>query len=172
MYFPVREVRILSGSMGNTFGWVRKNSDGTPRCHQGWDFQATNDTPMYAVCDGEVIRYDKTDNSSYGKSLLLKLDYWGEELYAFYAHINTSLVDKYQTVFAGDLIGYTGSTGNAKGSSKNAQHLHFEFRYKESCGHGLTGRTDPYRFYGPPPLSWSVATEQIFYDWTYGTPAY
>lgn len=168
MYYPVKEVRILSGSRGNTFGWVRKNKDGTPRVHQGWDFQATNDTPIYAVCDGEVVSYDKTDNSNYGKSLLIKLDYWGEELYAFYSHINMSFVEKNIFVAAGDFIGYSGSTGNAKGSSTNAQHLHFEFRYKRNCGKGLDGRTDPHRFYGPPPFSWSVASGEVFYDWTYG----
>lgn len=171
MYYPVREVRILSGSRGNTYGFVRKYSDGSPKPHQGWDFQARNDTPLYAVCDGEVVYYDKTDNSSYGKSMLIKLDYWGEELYAFYAHINSSLVEKYQTVYAGDHIGYSGSTGNAKGSYANAQHLHFEFRYKERCGKGLDGRIDPFRFYGPPPFGWIHMSGQIYYDWTYGVPA-
>jgi len=172
MYYPVREVQILSGSRGNTFGWVRKHDDGSPRAHQGWDFQARDNTLMYAVGDGEVVYYDKTDNSRYGKSLLIKLDYWGEELYAFYAHINSSLVEKHQTVYAGDPVGFSGSTGNAKGSRGNAQHLHFEFRYKEKCGKGLDGRIDPWRFFGPPPYSWIITTEQIFYDWTYGTPAY
>jgi len=171
MYYPVREVRILSGSRGNTFGLVRKYKDGSPKPHQGWDFQAINNSPLYAVCDGEVVSYDKYDNSSYGKSLLLRLDYWGEELYAFYAHINSSLFEKYQTVSAGQLIGYSGSTGNAKGSWRDAQHLHFEFRNRASCGKGLEGRVDPQRFYGPPPYSWKSTSEEVFYDWLYGQAA-
>jgi len=171
MYYPLREVRILSGSHGNTFGWVRKYSDGSPKAHQGWDFQARNDSPLYAVCDGEVVHYDKTDNTSYGKSLLIRLDYWGESLYAFYAHINSSIVGKYDWVSAGQLIGYSGSTGNAKGSSANAQHLHFEFRNKSQCGKGLNGRIDPQRFYGPPPYSWFTTSEPVYYDWLYGEAA-
>lgn len=170
MYYPVREVRILSGSRNNTFGWVRKYKDGTPKAHQGWDFQAINDTPLYAVGNGEVVFYDKVDDSSYGKQLLIRLDYWGEELYALYAHINSSIVEKGDPVTGGQLIGYSGSTGNAKGSWRDAQHLHFEFRNKRYCGKSLDGRIDPQRFYGPPPYSWFSRTDEVLYDWTYGTP--
>jgi murein DD-endopeptidase MepM/ murein hydrolase activator NlpD len=170
MYYPLKEVRILSGSNGNTFGMVRKKN-GAPKPHQGWDFQARNNTPIYAVGDGEVVRYDKTDNSRYGKSLLIKLDYWGEELYAFYAHLTSCLVDKGNQVFGGQMVGYSGSTGNAAGSGPAGQHLHFEFWNKRTPGNGLNGRVDPFRFYGPPPMSWNVYYDEIFYDWTYGTPA-
>lgn len=151
MYYPLREVRILSGSRGNTFGWVR---DGGKRVHQGWDFQAKDNTFLYAVADGEVVNVDRKDNSSYGCSILLRFQHWGADYYAFYAHINTSLVDKGEWVEAGSHIGYSGSTGNAKGSKSWAQHLHFEFRSQAFCGKGLEGRVNPEEFYGPPPFNW------------------
>lgn len=162
MYYPVCNVKILNGSKGNTFGMVRKYKDGSPKAHQGWDFQAYDDTPLYAVAGGEIVAVDNVDNSSYGKSIMLKFNLDGRELYAFYAHINYSSVMKYDTVFEGDLIGYSGSTGNAKGMPPSGQHLHFEFRDRRYAGNGLTGRIDPVTFYGGPPYSWIYPPPPMF----------
>ena len=155
MYYPVCSVtRILRGKKWNTFGMVRKRKDGSPKAHQGWDFEALDGTPLYAVADGEIVHVDYVDDSDYGKSILLKFNHEGQELYAFYAHINHSLVAKDNVVMAGDLIGYSGSTGNAKGMPPGGQHLHFEFRDKRHVGNGLAGRIDPETFYGSPPYTW------------------
>lgn len=154
MYYPLCNVKILNGSKGNTFGMVRKYKDGSPKPHQGWDLEALDGTPIYAVADGEIAFVDNVDNSAYGKSILLKFKYNDKEFYAFYAHINHSLVSKDDSVMEGALIGFSGSTGNAKGMSPSGQHLHFEFRNRRYAGNGLTGRVDPSYFYGSPPLSW------------------
>lgn len=152
MYYPLRQMKILSGSKGNTFGMVRKYKDGSPKPHQGWDLATLNGSEMFAISDSEVISVDSVDNSSYGKSILLRFQHNGQDLFAFYAHINHSLVAKYDFVLEGTLIGYSGSTGNAKGMSPSGQHLHFEIREKAKCGKGLTGRLDPALIFGPPPL--------------------
>lgn len=169
MYYPVREVRILSGSRNNTFGWVRKN--GT-KAHQGWDFQAKDNTPLYAVMGGEIVYVDRVDNSNYGCYIMLRFQLDGEELYAFYAHINTSLVSKNQEVTEGQLIGYSGSTGNAKGSASWAQHLHFEFRNQRYCGTGLEGRIDPERFFGAPPYNWLTSAGPVTTEYYYEETMY
>lgn len=49
------------------------------------------------------------------------------------------------------MIGYSGSTGNAKGSNEWEQHLHFEFRDSLMGGKTLEGRIDPEFFFGSPP---------------------
>lgn len=164
MYYPVRQVKILSGARHNTFGWVRK---GGTKAHQGWDFQAIDGSDLIAVADGEIVHVDRVDNSNYGCSILMKFrGYYGETLYAFYAHIlPNALVSYKQEVKAGQLIGFSGSTGNAKGSSKWAQHLHFEFRDRRHGPKGLTGRIDPAFFFGDPPYDWRDGGE-LAYDVT------
>ena len=151
MYYPLSQMKILSGSKGNTFGMVRKHDDGSPKAHQGWDLQTLNGSPLYAIAEGEIAYVDKTDNSNYGRSIMLRFQLNGQELYAFYAHIESSLVQNFDWVSEGTLIGYSGSTGNAKGSKSYAQHLHFEIREKRYCGKGLDGRLDPVIIFGPPP---------------------
>ena len=151
IYYPLRETRILSSSRGNTFGMVRKKGK---KAHQGWDLEARNNSLLYAVADGEIVDVDRKDNSAYGCSITLRFQNDGYDFYAFYAHINSSLVSKYDWVDAGAVIGFSGSTGNAKGSQPWEQHLHFEFREKFSCGKGLAGRVDPKMFLGNPPYHW------------------
>lgn len=167
MFYPVSKVQILGGAkygQGNVFGWVRKK--GT-KAHQGWDFAARDNTPLYAVTDGIIEYVDKVDDSNYGKSILMSFDGMnGQKLYAFYAHINSNVVERYKDVKAGDLIGYSGSTGNAKGSNRWEQHLHFEFRSERWCGKGLEGRIDPFYFFGPPPFTWMCGGEfEPYYKW-------
>ena len=169
MYYPLREIRILKGRRSNTYGMVRENCT---KIHQGWDFQAKDNSPLYAVSSGEIIYVDRVDNSNYGCAIMLHFQHNGEDLYAFYAHINSSLVSKGQWVTEGDLIGYSGSTGNAKGSKPESQHLHFEFRNKRYCGTGLAGRINPEVYYGTPPYSWfstsgSVNTEYYYEETMY-----
>jgi murein DD-endopeptidase MepM/ murein hydrolase activator NlpD len=151
IYYPLRYFRILSASRGNTFGMVRKQGK---KAHQGWDLEARNNSLLYAVAEGEIVNVDRKDNSAYGCSITLRFQNQGKDFYAFYAHINSSLVSKYDWVDAGAVIGFSGSTGNAKGSSPSAQHLHFEIREKYSCGKGLAGRVDPKMLLGAPPYHW------------------
>lgn len=158
MYYPVKEVRILGGKWSNTYGWVR---DGGKRMHQGWDFQAKDNSTLYAVAAGEVVHVDRVDNTNYGCSILLRFEHWGEEYYAFYAHISTSWVNKGDWVDAFTPIGLSGSTGNAKGSKPWSQHLHFEFRSKRHSGNGLEDRINPEFFYGAPPYNWISVSEPV-----------
>ena len=90
------------------------------RVHEAIDIIAPRDTPVLAVDAGRI---QKLFTSKAGGLTVYQFDADGRLCY-YYAHL-----DRYadglregQTVRAGDVIGYVGSTGNA---SPDAPHLHF-----------------------------------------------
>lgn len=129
------------------FGMVRKNADGTLRAHQGIDLQADKGTLAYAIADGVIVGVN-LGLDGYGYTATLKFEHEGSTLFAFYAHLSEIAVKVGETVNAGQWIGKTGSTGNAKGMETIAKgsHLHLEIRTKQNCGLGLSGRIDPLYF--------------------------
>ncbi|TQR53274.1 M23 family metallopeptidase [Campylobacter troglodytis] len=71
-----------------------------------------------------------------------------KEYYLFYAHLSSIINPKSQRelragdrLLAGELIGLSGSSGNAKGTK--ALHVHFEIRDKDIVGKGLKHRINP-----------------------------
>lgn len=108
---------------------------GAPRSygrHQGIDFLAPYNTPVYSIDDGVVIFADW--NGGYGKTIEIKHP---NNVYSLYAHLNEILVSKGQMVKRGQLIGRVGSTGSATGP-----HLHFELKIN-----GIS--VDPKKFLKP-----------------------
>lgn len=84
--------------------------------------------PVYAAEDGTVQEtqswdgHTKTGMQSYGTMIRIRhADYAGVTLQTRYAHLSRICVEKGQAVREGQLIGYTGETGNVNGA-----HLHFE----------------------------------------------
>ena len=113
--WPLLFNRIRDSRESNTFGWVRKNNDGSPKLHQGWDLQTPRGMHCYAVADGVVLDLNNvSSDKGYGMSVTLKLDQpFGRARYAFFAHVSQVLVQKGQRVSAGDPIAKVGVTGNA-----------------------------------------------------------
>lgn len=134
----------LSSANSAKFGPVRRNPDGSVRNHQGVDLAADVGTDVLAVSDG-VIERTEIGANGYGWTITLKTTLDGQRLYAFYAHLSKIKVFKGDKVAAGQVIGLTGATGNAKGlaSIEKGGHLHFELRTEVAPGLGLTGRIDP-----------------------------
>lgn len=152
--WPVAVARIRRGLLSHTFGPVRRNSDGSRRNHQGWDFEAHPGTPVLAVADGKVFL--RADSGAYGNQAVLVLDKPAAEgvKYAFYGHLDAFLVKDGAAVKAGDVIGHAGTTGNARGLPAEDEHLHFEARTVMWAGLGLEGRVSPGRAFGwKAPLS-------------------
>lgn len=150
--FPLEYNQILNSSKYNTFGWVRKHADGTPRFHKGWDLVAPKGTLVLPVAPGKVFSVEKTDKGKYGKFINFQFDLNGKKRYAFYAHLSEVFVN------AGDVIeststymGAVGDTGNAKGIAADKVHLHFEFRTDAYGGSGSEDRIDPELILGSPP---------------------
>jgi murein DD-endopeptidase MepM/ murein hydrolase activator NlpD len=163
----------LASKVAAEFGMTRNH--GT-RAHQGIDLAADPGTPIRAVANGIVYMAPVAALSTYayGNTLLLEVGIndlpsaqaaifrtvnpGRETIGFFYAHLS-----EYQfpierdskgnvlpvTVHAGDAIGKTGCTGNAKGMNDIplGAHLHFEVRQeaKKRCT-GLANRVDPLPF--------------------------
>lgn len=101
--------------ISSEFGWriLRGERD----YHEGIDLAAPAGTPIYAVKDG-VCTVHPFDGDGYG--YYVTIDH-GDGIKTRYAHMSAVAVTDGQTVTAGEIIGYVGSTGNSTGP-----HLHFE----------------------------------------------
>lgn len=111
-----------------TQGWYY--NDGS--LHQATDWRTQNGTdykrPVYAAEDGTVDQtqdwdgHTKTGMQSYGNMVRIKhAPYKSMTLQTRYAHLFKFIVAKGEKVKEGQLIGYSGATGNVFGA-----HLHFE----------------------------------------------
>ena len=74
----------------------------------------------YAVAAANGVVTDVSENTLGGKVVSIRPDHSNLSLY--YAHLDTQLVQEGQRVQAGDPIGLTGNTGNARNT---VSHLHF-----------------------------------------------
>ena len=84
--------------------------------HRGTDIPAPEGTPILAAHSGTVLVSGWND--SYGNQVLLDN---GAGLSTRYAHMTQTTVTAGESVMAGQVIGYVGSTGDSTGN-----HLHFE----------------------------------------------
>lgn len=90
-----------------------------PKGHKGIDYALPVGTPVLAAADGIVERAG-VDNTGYGNMILIR-HLWNDG--TVYAHLRNWSVQVGQKVKAGEIIGYSGNTGNSTGA-----HLHFEYR--------------------------------------------
>ncbi|MDV7393952.1 M23 family metallopeptidase, partial [Arthrospira platensis SPKY1] len=67
---------------------------------------------------------------------------------AFYSHLSRVDVKLNETVTAGQILGLTGHSGNARAmrTIQTGSHLHFELRTVINAGLGLQNRIDPEPF--------------------------
>jgi murein DD-endopeptidase MepM/ murein hydrolase activator NlpD len=146
--WPLERNIIRRGLNSHTFGMVRVSGSGHPRAHQGWDFFAKVGTPCYAVADGEVVFAG--ERGAFGNTVVI--DVKNANVFPAYAHLSEIRVDRGQSVKRGQLIGYTGNSGNAESLTGDDEHLHFEIREYPLPGLGLDGRMSPMQVYGVCPL--------------------
>jgi murein DD-endopeptidase MepM/ murein hydrolase activator NlpD len=111
--FPVQGMtpRAIGGLWGD-------GRDAGRRRHEGIDIFAPRGTPVLAATDGIVST--QTTNRLGGNVVWI----WSlnERAALYYAHLDRQAVTPGEHVSAGDVIGYVGTTGNARGTSP---HLHF-----------------------------------------------
>ncbi len=111
--FPVQGV--APRAVGGVFGDPR---DAGRRSHEGIDIFAKRGTPAVAAADGWIT--GAATNPLGGNVVWL----WSpaRRVALYYAHLDRRAVTRGQRVEAGDVVGYVGTTGNARGTSP---HLHF-----------------------------------------------
>ena len=149
---------------GSSFGMVR---NGGKKAHQGLDLFAPTGTDVKACLDGTVVLVSESAGG-YGKFVVIevkkddldkcrkeyKLKYDGEQdkginfgdsnkRYLRYGHLSEIEVSNKQFVKAGQKIGESGNSGNAKDQNVRARHLHFEISDSISAGKGLQNRENP-----------------------------
>lgn len=109
-----------SFTVSSEFGLRKNPFSGDMKNHNGIDLAAPEGTPVYAIKDGAVYITIEND-PTFGNYIILTHD--TGKMTSVYAHLSDILVDQYQSVRKGDIIGYVGQTGMATGP-----HLHFEIR--------------------------------------------
>jgi len=88
--------------------------------HLGIDIAAGEGAPVYAADNGVVTA--ATGGYNYGYGNYIMIDH-GNGYITLYAHLSQINVVRCQSVYAGNMIGLAGNTGNSFGA-----HLHFEVR--------------------------------------------
>lgn len=105
----VRHIVFANGQKSPTYG----------KKHGGIDYGTPVGTPLFAVTEG-TVESTPYDAPGFGDYVKIRTES-GEEL--FYGHMSRKLLSGGTRVKAGDLIGYSGNSGNSTGP-----HLHFEVR--------------------------------------------
>lgn len=112
---PMEGFRLPApGYITSHYGWRRY------RMHKGTDIKVQIGDSIRSAWNGQV-RIVGWDPRGYGYYVVIRHD---NGLETVYGHLSRPMVDEYEKVFAGDVIGLGGNTGHSTGS-----HLHWEIRY-------------------------------------------
>lgn len=114
--------------------WVKEQVGGLGQ-HDGQDFICPIGTPVRAPCPGLVLKagWQNPENpkEGYGKRVMVIArgrQFSGFENPHFWAaHLSEIVVEPDQEINAGDLLGWSGATGNTAGP-----HLHVRFSHKDN----------------------------------------
>ncbi len=112
--------RPVAGKITSPFG-IRRRQNNKPRSpHWGTDFRAAVGTPVRATNHGQVL----LTGEFFIPGNCVFVDH-GNGLITGYSHLDKILVEHKQEVIAGEVIGYSGSSGRV-----NGPHLHWSAYWK------------------------------------------
>ncbi len=123
-----KDVLLVNGQLQKAFDWPVSGRISSPfgsrwgRMHNGLDIAVNTGTPVRAAADGRVTFAGW--NGGYG--ILVIIDH-GNNVETRYAHNSRLNVKVGQSVTRGQIIAYSGNTGNSTGP-----HVHFEIRYRNN----------------------------------------
>lgn len=108
--------------INDSYGYRTDPINGTTKFHSGIDLDADMRTELYATETG-TVKTAELGTTGYGNYIEIT---YKNGYSALYAHCDELLVSEGQTVYAGDLIAYSGQSGRVTGP-----HLHFEYMYND-----------------------------------------
>ena len=111
--YPLKSIKVTS-----PYGYRRDPINGRKSMHHGIDLQAHNEV-VYSMMDGKVEK-DGYDARSGNYIILRHADFT-----ISYCHLSKVYIAPGTLVFAGTIIGRSGSTGRATG-----EHLHIVTKHK------------------------------------------
>ena len=115
VHIPMAGFRLPApGYVTSPYGWRRY------RMHKGTDIKVQVGDTIRSAWNGQV-RIVGWDPRGYGYYVVVRHD---NGLETIYGHLSRPIVDEYERVQAGDVLGLGGNTGRSTGS-----HLHLEIRY-------------------------------------------
>lgn len=136
-----------TGKVSGFYGQVYQGASGA-YAHEGLDIVMPEGTPLYAAADGVVAWADPTEaeKSPYGK--YVRTYHPQLDVCFFYGHMTQVVIQTGNSVKQGQLLGYSGNTGNSTGP-----HCHLEVRlmtptgtYRTGVSAKANGRVDPLAF--------------------------
>ncbi len=113
----------INGRVTSEFGPRENPRDGSPEFHSGIDISAPPGTPVLATAEGIVV----FAGWSRGSGNLVVIEH-GFSFSTCYAHNSSIAVAVGKKVQRGDVISYSGSTGDSTGP-----HLHYEVRHNSKA---------------------------------------
>jgi len=140
---PLDNMEILGSRNNGVPGGQYGNGRGS--FHDGVDLKAPYGTPIFAAHSGIVATYPYQANwneggNDAGNRVYINSGFNGDDLQLGYWHLGEVLVSPGQQVSQGQLIGYTGNTGNVGSRFSAGPHLHIRARKN-----GI--KTDPEEFF-------------------------
>lgn len=127
--FNPNDVTTTYTNEGNAASFPKYNSGA---CHGGVDISVSQGTPIFALDGGIVKQVGDYSTNCYNQSvcdsgwnsygIYVLIDH-GNGYQTVYAHLNQRLVNVGDKVSKGEMIGYSGNTGNSTGP-----HIHLELR--------------------------------------------
>ena len=117
-HFPGISPVSVKFRLGDGFKWRTVHPVlGTPRMHNGQDFEVPYGTDVYATGDGKVIE-SGWNSGGFGNCIVIDHGYGFQTVYG---HLSNIKVVAGQNVKRGDLIGISGNSGISSGP-----HLHYQ----------------------------------------------
>jgi murein DD-endopeptidase MepM/ murein hydrolase activator NlpD len=107
-------------SVTSPFGMRKDPNTGVSSFHKGIDIDGAREERVLAAAAGEIVFAGRMS----GFGIVVMIDHGGR-LITVYGHLSRAAVKLEDVVERGQVIGYVGTTGNARGT-----HLHFEVRSK------------------------------------------
>lgn len=130
---PDHQPAIRAGGTTGNVGHFGMTRDFGQKHHDGTDYLLPNGSPIFAAHHGDVVReYGlwQKNFKGYGRRFYLRTNEGGATIDTLYAHLSIVLVKPGVRVRCGDLVGFTGRSGNmAMDGEEIPDHLHFGVKY-------------------------------------------